>query len=300
MPQPIFILGMTGRAGTQFLYELLALHPDTTQREPIWEDYLLRASGHLLAYADQLSRRWATFDVPPQERVRLLRCLGDGLIAFLNEGAAGKRVVTVTPNVRNLQYFFDLFPDATLVLLVRDGRSVVESMMRSFGLSRARATARWAAAARTILAFAGEERRDRYLVVRYEDLVERLEEELAEVLRFCGLSVEDYDFASARSLPLRGSSTDRGGSSEVQWGPMERPADFGGVARYSGWSAADHRAFNRRAGDLLSALGYEPAEVGPPGPLERVGVVAGRAAAALARQGKGRRSSLASGSRSGS
>jgi hypothetical protein len=283
MPQPIFILGMTGRSGTQFLYELIALHPAATQREPIWEDYLLRASDHLLAYADQLDRRWSSFEVSPEEHALLLRSLGDGLIAFLNKGAEGRRVITVTPNVRNLPYFFDFFPEATLLILVRDGRSVVESMMRSFGLSRGRATARWAAAARTVLAFVGEERRGRYRVVRYENLVERLEEELAEVLRFCGLSVQDYDFAAARDLPLWGSSTDRGHSAEVQWSPMERPADFEGVARHSGWSAADHRAFNRRAGDLLAALDYEPAELGPPGPVERARIFAGRAADALGR-----------------
>ena len=51
---------------------------------------------------------------------------------------------------------FDLFPDDYLIVLVRDGRAVVESKQRSFGETFESAAREWAAGAETILRFARE------------------------------------------------------------------------------------------------------------------------------------------------
>ncbi len=37
---PIFILGISERSGTNFLFHLLCLHPDCDPGGPIWENYL--------------------------------------------------------------------------------------------------------------------------------------------------------------------------------------------------------------------------------------------------------------------
>jgi hypothetical protein len=147
-------------------------------------------------------------------------------------------------------------------VLVRDGRSVTESLVRSFGFSYRTAIRIWAKAARIVRAFDTAHRDDPpYRLVRYEDFLADLRSELSAVLAFCGLPPSGYDFAAAEALPLQGSSTDRGGQAAVHWQSVPKPATFGGAARWAEWSRPQHRRFNAAAGDLLSAFGYEPEPV---------------------------------------
>src|SRR5260370_30273030 len=91
--------------------------------------------------------------------------MGDGLISFLvqlreiEEGAgtatAGSeraRLIMRTPSVQHLSRVFRLFPDARVLVLVRDPRSVVESGRAGFGWTPETAMQLWAEGARTILA----------------------------------------------------------------------------------------------------------------------------------------------------
>jgi Sulfotransferase family len=252
-------MGVTYRSGTHFLQSLLAKHPIARVREPIWEDFFLAHSGHLFSFAQELSRSWNEngSGVPAEERARLLRSLGDGLVGFLNAGDSAKRVVTKVPSVKGLTGFFELFPSAYLLLLIRDGRSVVESSVRSFGSTRSSVTRKWAKGAQEMLSFVQGEPDGRWRLVRYEDLLTHFDEELEAILRFCQLDPTKYDFEAARRLPLAGSSTERGGGEEVHWRPVERPPTFNGLERHAGWSEEQHREFNAEAGHLLAAFGYE-------------------------------------------
>ena len=54
------------------------------------------------------------------------------------------RLVTKTPTVKNLGLFFQLFPTSKLLVLVRDGRSVVESAVRTFDRPYGHAAREWA------------------------------------------------------------------------------------------------------------------------------------------------------------
>ena len=65
VPDPIFILGISQRSGTNFLFNLLGLHPDCERVGPIWENFLLNDAQLLVDYADAVYRRWsADWDVP--------------------------------------------------------------------------------------------------------------------------------------------------------------------------------------------------------------------------------------------
>jgi sulfotransferase family protein len=282
----VFLLGMTKRTGTNFLYDLLALHPDLTRREPIWEDASLASADHLDRYVRDASRLWPSdWDEAAAERSFLLKSLGDGVVSFLTARAEGKQVVTKMPSLRNLDRFFELFPEQRLLLVVRDGRSAVESSVRSFGETYAKAIRDWADSARAFDRFrqGQADHPAGFHVVRYERLLTDLEDELGAALRFCGLSTSTYDFEAARALPLRGSSTHRGEHIDLHWSPVPRPADFGGLERWSGWSTRRHREFNLLAGELLTALGYEPSPAGPPGLLLQVRATLAGAGVALAR-----------------
>ena len=278
-PVPIFILGIMPRSGTHFLANLLCLHPDCT-KSAIAEDGLLAAASFLDQYVKQLQRQWLQVGelLDPELPDIVLASLGDGLLEFLREagrrasikrGSSStqiqlsmerRRIVTKTPMIAGLRHFFRLFPDAHLLILVRDGRAVVESNVQSFSKEPEQITRLWVRFARKIIEFDRDRTNaDRaYLIVRYEELVADPERELRRIFPFLGLDLDRYDFQAARSLPVVGSSTFKRGAGPVHWLPVRKTDDFNPMARADHWQRAQHERFNWLAADCLSAFGYEP------------------------------------------
>jgi hypothetical protein len=193
-PDQIVTLGITPRSGTHFLYGLIGAHPDCFRFDrPIGGNFLAVHLSFLAQYADAgykiFDPIWGVEEAigPPDV---LLRCLGDGVTSFLMlqdthdaaelrssdplEGTSrsgdAKRLLTKAPGVKGLQYFFRVFPRAQLIILLRDGRSVVESGVQSFNWSYEWAMRYWETAARTILEFddGNRDRNRKYMIVRYE------------------------------------------------------------------------------------------------------------------------------------
>ena len=236
--RPIFILGMLQRSGTNFLRDLLVRHPACAGTEVVAEDFLVHHAELLEEYCDWVHGHWADQYYPEEVeegRVRLMRRLGDGLLEFVRESVEGRRPVVKTPSVRNIRLFYELFEDADLLVIVRDGRDLVESGMRSFGWGFEEAVRNWAHAVRTIRAF--EERvgaaNRRWRLVRYEDLVTDLEGALRAVFDTVGLDPRDFDFEAAGNLPVRGSSTYRGGRDEVHWEAVGQTDTFRPLRRWA-------------------------------------------------------------------
>jgi len=254
---PIFVLGITGRSGTNYLRDLIALHPGCEKaRSPIWEDFFLSEAHLLLEYVRRVRRRWESWDHAGVGS-ELVANIGDGLLAFLSEGAE-QRIVTKTPSVRNLEHFFELFPSAYLLIIVRDARSVIESAVKSFEADYEAWARDWARAAKRILEFdaAHDNQNSRHRVVRYEDLVTRTREELTGILDFVGLDVNNYDFDAAEHLPTRGSSQ-LTGEGAMHWQPVERSDDFDPLRRWEHWSQDRHDRVTWILGAYLGALGYD-------------------------------------------
>jgi hypothetical protein len=239
-------------------------------RPPIYEDELVRRLEDLVRYADRVTTAWpSSWGVDPGERALLLRSLGDGITAFLNAGGTGRRVVTKDPRVTGLEHFRTVLPDADLLVVVRDGRSLIESGVRSFGWSYESGMRRYAVAAEHVRAFeqahggAGA----RHLVVRYEDLVGDLDGTMQRVLEAVGLDPARYDLQAAHDLPVRGSSTLRGaGADAVHWDPVARPEGFDSTRRFEGWSPYLLHRFAAIAGEAQRSLGYEVEDPLPAGP----------------------------------
>lgn len=259
---PIFILGILPRCGTNFLYDLLKLHPDCGTAEGVWEDYFLFHTNRLEAFLDGAATHWdSSYASDPAVCKQIRALIGRGLVDFLKSNAPDRRIVTKTPRVDHLHAFFTFFPEARLLILVRDGRSVIESGVKTFGWHREWAVREWARAAGTILAFeavaAEQGFSDRYLIVRYEDLWQTLEETLRRILAHLDLDPADYDFQAAANLPIRGSSTgDATGA--IHWNPVQKTAAFDPMSRWRHWSQGRHERFNWLAGEPMRKLGYEP------------------------------------------
>jgi hypothetical protein len=97
----------------------------------------------------------------------------------------------------------------------------------------------------------------RYLLVRYEDLLDDLKGSLADILRFAELDQDLFDFEAAADLPVRGSSAYFGpGHTSVHWEPVPKGPDFEPKERWRSWSAEMHERFEWIAGRQLRQFGY--------------------------------------------
>jgi len=256
----IFIHGILPRSGTNFIWDLLLLHPDCSRgRKPVNEDMFLEHSDHLTAFATAVQRTWdpawGTFAVDIGNR--LYESIGDGLISFLWTDRT-RRLVTKSPTVRHLDEFFAFFPSARLLILVRDGRSVVQSAMDTFGWDFDRACRAWSEAASTIRHFQQTQsaRADRWRVIRYEDFVDDTEAQLRAVFEFLRLDPERYDFVAARNLPVRGSSAFGLHDGKVHWEVVPKDDTFNPKERWRSWTAAQRERFEWLAGEQLRDFGY--------------------------------------------
>lgn len=261
-PDPIFIHGVLPRSGTNFLCDLLLLHPECARaRHAVDEDLFLEHSSHLLAFTEAVRGAWNPKWGPadPALPQQFHGAIGEGLVSFLWTQRS-KRLVTKSPSVNHLDRFFTFFPAARLLILMRDGRSVVASAMTTFGWDFDRACRAWSVAARTVQRFQREEsaRADRWRLVRYEDLVDDPEGQLRLIFAFLELDAGRYDFEAARALPVRGSSAFGRQGDTVHWTAVPKDASFAPKARWRTWTAAQLARFEWLAGDPLVEFGYAP------------------------------------------
>jgi hypothetical protein len=268
-PAPILVVGVSRRSGTNFLARLLTLHEDCAPpAPPVLEDHLLRDAPALVEYARRASERWMErWGDREDARRRLERHLGDGLAAFLADGSAARRVVSKTPSPEHLDLAAALMPDASVIVLLRDGRSTVQSLISGFRFSFRKAVDEWAAGAATIVAYRRRITRlecvPRVRFVRYEDLVADTERELRALLEFCNLDPARFDFAAAAAAPVIGSSFQRTDGGHMTWEPLTRDDDFSPTNRFEGWNRARRQRFAWLAGDLQRELGYASDDVQP-------------------------------------
>jgi hypothetical protein len=264
----IFILGVTPRSGTNYLSALLCSHPDcASAREPVHEDLFLQHAHLLRAYTSAVRTAWDPgWGVFPEDLPdKLHERLGEALISFLWM-EPGRRLVTKSPSVQNLDFFFTLFRHSRLLILIRDGRSVVQSAMSTFGWDFDTAARLWNQGAEEIRRF-DEANRDSglpYRIVRYEDLVIALEPTMAEILDFLALDRERFNFPGAAQLPVRGSSAFFGpGRSEVNWEPAAKDATFAPLERWRAWEPRLHERFAWIGGTNLQYFGYDATPARP-------------------------------------
>jgi protein-tyrosine sulfotransferase len=261
-PQVVWILGILQRSGTNYLRDLIELHPDCQTADPIGEDFLVANADKLQQYARGVAGDWnPDWDKDGKLQHELLLSLGEACVSFLTSracsgpGPSRGYVVTKTPSVKNLP-LLTLFPRSRAVVIVRDGRDMIVSGMNSFGWTFETMCRQWADAARTIQS--AQAAGVPFLLVRYEDLLSNLRATLAGVFSYLDIDAAAYDYEAAAKLPVKGSSsfgTDGGG---VHWRPVAKTADFNPLRRWAGWDAARHERFNWIAGAESAGFGYEP------------------------------------------
>jgi protein-tyrosine sulfotransferase len=257
--QPSIILhGVMPRSGTVFVSELLGRHPDLfAYPREIKEFPFLRLTGNVQALYDEYANSY------PVDRKQIsgndfLALFGESVMAHLYTAVPdGCRVLLKIPNVEYLPYFFTVFPLDNLIVLMRDGRDVVNSALKTWpNYSIVDVCKWWNNSARLMLQchkrFSGM---PNYYFARYEDVVRDPAEFVRGICRQFELDDTRYPFDKIDSLPLFGSSVDHLGRN-VSWKPMKKPENFNPVGRWSNWPVNWKRTFKKIAGQTLLDLGY--------------------------------------------
>lgn len=254
----VFVVGAQ-RSGTNWLQRMLATHPDVVA---------LPSETHLFSHgiAPLLERfhegaptstRTGVMFADPQRVATALRVLCDvvfgDLAALLDPQAS--RVVERTPlHAHHLPLIGRIYPDGSVIHIIRDGRDVAASLVaQKWGpTTMADAAQAWATAVRDARAA----RLSRYREVRYEDLLADPRKQLAGLFDWLNLSVSESVLDAVAEEAVVPYNVDRG-----------NPTVREGKWRQS-LSAQDNAAFEKVGGALLRELGYPhvAASAGPPAP----------------------------------
>ncbi len=261
-PDPIFVIG-SPRSGTTALAQSLNRHPDLRVGK---ESYILhdlftdrRAERSWERHTNRVTPSWLAHEEVDLDE--LLAFVGLGLNALFSSRADGKRWIDQTPLYTPMvETVAAMFPGASFLHIVRDGRQVVRSMSnfeRKFDRATLEAAqpkeiptwsadfdngcetwSKWVDAA---LDF-DEKHSDRCLTVRNEDLAADPDTGFAQILEFLG----------ARHHPGPGNffGKQRINSSWVD--DPSRPADDD----CDDWDRRRRRRFVDIAGDTMVRAGY--------------------------------------------
>jgi len=170
--------------------------------------------------------------------IRALAALCDALFADHARRDSKRIVVNKTPSYVHILPVLDaMYPASKVVHCVRDGRDVACSVLsRPWGPRTVGEAAQWWAQKAGEAVAWGRAHPDRYLEVRYEDLLRAPQDELARVLEFLGVEAQATDMLARYGREIR--------------------LDTGRSGRWKTLPGQDLAAFHARAGGLLEHFGY--------------------------------------------
>jgi len=189
------------------------------------------------------------------------RSMGDGIWGFLQsfyevQSNGFKYFLTKTPSINGLEFVRQYFPQARIIVIVRDGRDLVESGMKSFGWKFEYAVRDWANNVRSLIKFE-KTSPGNFCRVRFEDLFSDPRGELSKIFGMLELDCENYDFGDIEQAPVIGSSETMHTSGNVHWKPQEKSKNFKPVGRWNEWLESRKSRFYWIASRELEAQGYD-------------------------------------------
>lgn len=255
----IIMHGIMPRSGTVYVGNLLRLHPDLYSSYPneLWEVPFLQLSHNIV----EVQKRFLSAYEPNEGKLGendFLLLFGSSFIAYLYSFVPQQqRMLVKVPSVQYLHYFFTAFPFEHLLVLVRDGRDVVNSTLKTWPrLGFSNACRRWNRSAKMVLKFhAYYASKENYWLVRFEDVMREPASFVKEACKRVGLNEKRFPYEKIDTIPVRGSSALRS-QEKVSWDAMQKPKDFNPVGRWQQWPTRKKRIFKRIAGQSLLDLGY--------------------------------------------
>lgn len=262
MKKTLFIIGISPRSGTNYLKDLVCMHPNCSYGNANGEDYLLYQSEKLLDYINSVENNWAPRWNNSKEKLRAY--IVNGITGYLSEGLSDNTsiVVTKTPKPKNLNLFNTLFPEFKLIIIIRDGRDVFESSKVTFqNKNSIRIINDWKEGAREIIEFKKVSNKNDFLVVKYEDLVHQIGPTIESICNYLEVDKSTYPFEKVDAMPVRGSSQVLDKNGKVTWLLTENmkvnKENLQFTNRYENWGIIKKTLFSLLAGRENKELGYE-------------------------------------------
>lgn len=266
----VFLLSPTGRSGTNYLRDLLVTagvcQAPRGNVLPT-EDWMLPHAYLLVRFADEVRKAQASPSrADPAElsilHARMLREFGEALKRTV-DAAGADPVVLKTPSTHNIDHFFRLFGPEHLLLLVRDGRDVCESLYRSkFVDGYPQAFEYWNRMAAHTIAFQRSAEADRWRnqihFARYEECVASPQTAVQRIASWLKRPLDTRRLPAVSQLPVIGSSEfglDPDGGFSFRTVPA--PPGFNPIGRWKHWPEAVRDQFKQIANRSLVDLGYE-------------------------------------------
>jgi len=223
------------------------------QHPELWggqeSDFLIPLAEHLREVHAYGSKRGKLHWLSGQQvgEAEFFAYVGLGVNALYTQRAGGLRWVEQTPQYTlHMDDILALFPGALFIMMLRDGRDVVESLKNFVNpVEHTEASRLWAHFVTAGLDFADGPHRERVHVVRYQDAVENTSVTMEKIFAFLGLAPceESVSWITDRN-PINSSFADGDRRSRV--------------GRWHGWSRKQRRAFHEQAGEVLIRAGFEP------------------------------------------
>ncbi len=142
--------------------------------------------------------------------------------------------------------------------------------MKSFNWRFEYCVQKWAHGAHEIMLLQKKLPADKYLIVKYEDLVHDTTKTMTQVLSYLDLAPGEYDFESANNMGVIGSSELAENNKKMHWRETKKPKHFDPVNRFETWSKWKHSRFNWIAGKAMQEFGYQPLPVNRNSLINRV------------------------------
>jgi hypothetical protein len=234
LDRPIFVVGAP-RSGTMLLYTILRTSDDLAHWRPTEAHEVWEADYHPMLRGWRSNVLGAS-DVEPRAAERIKR-------SFFLIAGKNKRLIDKTPrNVLRIPFIDAIFPDARYVMLSRDGRDNVNSLVNAWRSDRYKtyelpepheipgvdrrwwkfvlypgwekdrkgplevvAANQWIASNEHILSARKDIGEERWTEIRYEDLVAKPEQEVGRLMEWLGLAYDDAvreRAAATRTTPI--------------------------------------------------------------------------------------------------
>lgn len=283
----IFLYGISVRSGTNFSARIFSKHPDVEivpNNETIREFPLLKVMNHFKndfeRFGDLYTRNngvkshynWGKY----------ASHFGNSFLDYI----LAEHIIDMTkkiyflkdPGSSNLKFSGSIFPNNKVIILIRDGRDLVESSEKAYlnkrggqsfinrikrnvfhftGREFRRNVRQWNINANQIKQYINSEAGKNCLVVKYEDLQRENEETYKKLFDFCGLS---FDMTNFKSIEVVGSSFSDQISSDIQnrtiWSPIEKNEQFKPIGRWANWSNWKIKYFQKNAGEMMAWFDY--------------------------------------------
>lgn len=180
------------------------------------------------------------------------------------------------PSLYNIERFYDFFPEGKLLILTRSAPDLIASSLKGSILIRKsqsvlkklKAKIKYYSGYNMIvyckaynkhaeqLFFLRQELKNNFLELKYEDIIDKPNEKIKEILNYCDISFNEEIIEKAVNAKVVGSSFLGSKKYSQDWGKLEKPKDFKSVGRYEKWGYFNRFVFNRITREHNKKVGY--------------------------------------------